>query len=91
MANETLNPDEILVGMNITVWEWLPPSTDHSYVGEALTVKAVQLPFVVVRGQRGNFDRRPFTLDLRRCSVARLKDDYAAALISQSEQVEAAA
>lgn len=88
-----ISPAELAPGIFITVLRWLPREmesagmmgvqtlthVDHSFEGDVLEVKAVQLPFVAVADCKGCL-RHTFELDTRRCVLMELNRDYILAL-----------
>lgn len=66
-------------GDRVTISQWHPNACgfrDNSWVGDLLTIKAVQLPFVAVADVYG----MTVSLDIRRCDIVHLNDDFAEAL-----------
>ena len=54
---------------------------DRSYMGDVLCVKAVNHPFLVLRRiSQSDWDKQPFTLDMRERTFAQLSDEYVQAM-----------
>jgi hypothetical protein len=69
-----IDPSSIEVGMNLTALS-RKNMEDRSYRGEALEVKSVCLPFIVIQTKYG-----PTSLDTRDWNLAQLPQDYVDAL-----------
>jgi hypothetical protein len=92
--SKALEADDLETGMLITVLEWMPVERpiysefgmtvtgtmthmDHSWCGEVLKVIVVDFPYVAVKAF--GF-KEPIKLDLRRCRLGRISEDYAKAM-----------
>lgn len=73
-----IKPENITVGANLTVNKWISHS-DNSWVGDALEVVAIDLPFIVVKEVGGLLDEN-FSLDVRRVQLQTLSVEYIRAL-----------
>jgi len=52
---------------------------DHSYEGDVLNIKAIDLPFIIVEEAR-KYKMGPFKLDTRRANLMELSEDYVKAM-----------
>ncbi len=51
--------------------------TDRSYMGDVLTVTAVDYPYIALKKEsRYEHDRYPVTIDIRRTTLMQLSDEY---------------
>lgn len=73
-----LTIDELKVDQYITIHSW--NNGDHSWVGEVLKVKAVQLPFIAVIEHQNHNDGGFISLDTRLLTLMELSPEYVEAM-----------
>ena len=82
---------KIKVGDIVTVYEWEPyPSgvRDRSYVGEALKIRAIDSPFIVMERLEDRIFNSPMTLDLRMVHLKKLSKTFVKEALQDYSQQE---
>jgi len=80
------------VGDEVTVLEWHERTSDldgrkfkdQSYVGDHLTVLAIDYPFIVVR-RRNHFSKDSITIDTRKLVLKKLSKEFVKAITEKDE------
>lgn len=78
-----ITPEEIKVGDTVTAFRWIKGG-DRSYVGDVMTVEAVDLPFLVARTVVDKYghdmDRGARSLDTREIEFGVVSNEYVNAM-----------
>lgn len=77
MHNKIISAEKLTIGQFVTVLNW--KRNDNSYKGNVLEIKAINLPFIVIKNlqyNEGSIFSKPFELDTREVDLIELGKEY---------------